>query len=103
MEAAPRSPKQKKEGEEIMKGHIRERGKGRWYVVLDDYSSGNRRRRWVSLPGCRGKREAILAAARLTVEAQDGGAVDPSRLTVGVFIERWLDHMKSQVGARAHE
>jgi hypothetical protein len=43
-----------------MRGHIRQRGEGHWYAVIDirDPVTGTRRRKWISLPDCKGKREA---------------------------------------------
>ncbi len=47
-----------------MKGHIRERGKGNWYAVLDirDPATGKRKRKWHSLKAT-GKREAQIECA----------------------------------------
>jgi hypothetical protein len=43
-----------------MKGHVRERGAGNWYAVLStrDAETGKRKVKWISLPGCKGKRDA---------------------------------------------
>ena len=43
-----------------MKGHVRERGKSNWYAVLSmrDSQTGKRKVKFVSLPDCKGKREA---------------------------------------------
>jgi hypothetical protein len=47
-----------------MKGHIRERSRGRWAIVLDTRdSTGKRKRRWHSFVGT--KREAQIECARL--------------------------------------
>jgi hypothetical protein len=66
-----------------MKGHIRERSPGRWAIVIDvhDSQTGARKRRWHSFKG--NKRGAQVEAARLISEAQQGGAVDPSRTREG--------------------
>jgi integrase len=74
-----------------MRGHVRERGAGRWYAVLEGRDpSGGRRRRWVSLPGAKGRRQAQIACAKLIAEQQHGTAVDPSRLTVSQYVDRFL-------------
>jgi integrase len=72
-----------------MKGHIRERSPGRWAIVLDvcDPQTGARKRRWHSFKG--NKRQAQIECARLVSEAQQGGAVDPSRITLAEFIDRF--------------
>jgi integrase len=85
-----------------MRGHIRERSPGRWAIILDVRdSTGTRKRRWHSFKGT--KREAQVECARLISELQSGNAVDPSRMTVAAFLERWIEHMASQVSPRSHE
>jgi len=90
-----------------MRGHVRERppGSGNWYAVIDvpDPVTGNRRRKWHSLSECIGKRQAQAACARLITELQGGTYLEPSRLTLAQFLERWLEHMRSQVAPRSHE
>lgn len=74
-----------------MRGHVRERGAGHWYAVIEGHDpSGKRRRRWVSLPGCKGRRQAQLACAKLIAEQQHGTAVDPNRMTVSEYLARFL-------------
>jgi site-specific recombinase XerC len=71
-----------------MKGHIRERSPGHWAIVLDTQdATGKRKRRWHSFAGT--KRQAQLECARLISEIQDGGAVDPCRITVAEFLDRF--------------
>ena len=72
-----------------MKGHIRERSRGRWAIVLDvrDSQTGERKRRWHSFAGT--KRQAQVECARLISEMQGGVAVDPSRITIAAFLDRF--------------
>jgi integrase len=87
-----------------MKGHIRERSPGHWAIVIDvgrDPETGERRRRWHSFLGT--KRQAQDEAARLITELKAGTAVEPTKLTVTAFLERWLEHTKSQVAPRSIE
>jgi integrase len=72
-----------------MRGHIRERSPGHWAIVIDahDVQTGKRRRRWHSFKGT--KREAQIECARLISEVQQGGAVDPSRITLAEFLDRF--------------
>jgi integrase len=86
-----------------MKGHIRERSPGHWAIVIDarDSQTGKRKRRWHSFAGT--KRQAQVEVARLLTELKGGTAVEPSRLTVAAFLERWIEHMQGQVSARSHE
>jgi integrase len=86
-----------------MKGHLVERSPGRWAIILDvrDPETGKRRRKWHSFKG--GKRAAESECARLIADMQSGGYVEPAKTTVAAFLERWLDHMRSQVAPRSHE
>jgi integrase len=86
-----------------MKGHLRERSPGHWAIVLDvrDPETGKRRRKWHSFKGT--KREAQIECARLVSEISGGAYIEPAKTTVGQFLDRWLEHMKSQVAPRTHE
>jgi integrase len=85
-----------------MKGHIRERSPGHWAIVIDVHNAnGARKRRWHSFTGT--KREAQVECARLLTELKAGTAVEPSRMTVTVYFERWLEHMQGQVSPRSLE
>jgi integrase len=72
-----------------MRGHIRERSPGRWAIVIDarDPQTGERKRRWHSFAGT--KRQAQIRCAELVAEVQSGGAVDPSRVTVEAYFDRF--------------
>jgi len=86
-----------------MKGHIRERSPGHWGIVIDAHDAqGQRKRRWHSFQGT--KREAQVECAKLIAEAQGGGAVDPSRITLGDFLDRFLrDWVPLHLAARSVE
>lgn len=77
-----------------MKGHIRERGKGNWYAVIDarDPVTGARKRKWHSLEA-RTKRDAQVKLASLIASVDQGSYVEPTRVAVGEFvrarIEQW--------------
>jgi integrase len=73
-----------------MTGHVRRRGKTSWEIKFDvgqDPLTGKRRIRYSSFKGT--KRGAEIEAARLVARAADGALVDPSKLTVGQFFDRW--------------
>jgi len=78
-----------------MKGHVRERGAGNWYAVIDrrDPATGKRKRQWLSL-NANGKREAETECARLI---SGGSDLVPSKTTMAEFLDRWLEHVKSQI------
>jgi integrase len=101
---APAGAGIKTEGGKIMKGHVRERGKGNWYAVLSikDPQTGKRKVKFVSLPDCKGKREAQQQLARLVTEMQTGAYVEPDKATLAQFLERWLDHIRTRVSPRTY-
>jgi integrase len=86
-----------------MKGHIRERSPGHFAIILDqrDPATGKRKRKWHSFAGT--KRQAQIECARLISDTSDGSYVEPSKVTVLQFIERWLKHIKPNVSPRTHE
>ena len=88
-----------------MKGHVRERGAGHCYAVVDvrDPTTGERKRKWHSLPDCKGKRDAQTACARLISDMKAGAYVEPSKITLKEFLERWLLHIKPNVSPRTRE
>jgi integrase len=86
-----------------MKGHIRERSPGRWAIVLEirDPETGKRKRKWHSFEGT--KRAAQIECSRLISDLSGGAYVEPARTTVAEFLERWLDHARTQVSPKSHE
>ncbi|MET4170814.1 integrase [Bradyrhizobium sp. LA6.1] len=86
-----------------MKGHLRERSPGHWAIILDqrDPGTGKRKRKWHSFTGT--KRQAQVECARLISETNDGSYVEPSKLTVLQYFDRWLKHIKPNVSPRTHE
>ena len=86
-----------------MRGSIRERSPGHWAIILDqrDPATGKRKRKWHSYQGT--KRQAQIECARLISEMKGGAYVEPSKLTLAQFFERWLKHIKPNVSPRTHE
>jgi integrase len=86
-----------------MKGHLRERSPGHWAIILDipDPNTGKRRRKWHSFKGT--KRQAQIESARLISVVQAGSYLEPSKTTVAEYLEKWLEHIKSQVSPRTAE
>jgi hypothetical protein len=73
-----------------MTGHIRRRGKQSWELKFDlgvDPVTSKRRIRYTSFKGTR--RDAQLELARLVAQNAAGEGVDPSRVTVAEFMQRW--------------
>ncbi len=87
-----------------MKGHIRRRGKRSWAIVIDlgRDANGRRRQKWITVKGLR--RDAERELARIINEIETGEFVEPSKMTVGEYLERWLsDHARTRVGAKTFE
>jgi integrase len=87
-----------------MKGHIRERGTGNWYAVIDmrDPATGKRKRKWHSLEA-KGKREAQIECATLISSIKAGTYLEPDKTTLASFVGHWLNDIKARVSPRTHE
>ena len=89
-----------------MKGHVRERGAGNWYAVLDvrDPATGKRRRKWHRLKA-NGTREAQAACAKLIADLKEGSYVEPSRTTVDQYLRSRLEQWRASgaISAKTHE
>jgi integrase len=72
-----------------MRGHIRRRGKNSFELKYDagPDATGKRRIRYVNFKG--DKRAAQLELARLIAEHAAGASIDPLKITVGDFLNRW--------------
>ena len=72
-----------------MTGHIRRRGERSWELKYDvgTDTAGRRKTRYASFKGT--KRDAAIELAKLVAGAATGEQVDPSRITVGEFLDRW--------------
>jgi integrase len=84
-------------------GHMTERSPGRWAIVISvkDAATGKRKRQRHSFAGT--KREAQVERTRLLAAINAGTAIDPNKLTVASFFERWIEHMQGQVSPRTLE
>jgi integrase len=85
-----------------MKGHLRERSPGHWAIILEqrDAGTGIRKRKWHSFAGT--KRQAQIECARLISEMKGGTYLEPSKITLAQFLDRWLEHMVSQISSKSH-
>jgi len=75
----------------------------KWWLVIDEprESGGRRKRRWHKFAGT--KRQAEAKRAKLLAAIEDGSYVEPSRETVGAYLERWLMHIESHVAKKTFE
>lgn len=87
-----------------MKGSIAQRSPGTWSIRLEmpSESPGVRKQKRVTFRGT--KREAERELTRLLHEVNTGGYVDPARVTVAEYLEKWLEsYAKSSVSAKTYE
>ena len=87
-----------------MKGHVRKRGKASWAIVIDigRDASGKRRQKWHAVKGTKTQAEAELT--RLMNELRVGEYVEPSKMTLTTYLERWLrDYAKPRVSPKTYE
>lgn len=87
-----------------MNGHIRQRGKHSWAVVLDlgRDSLGKRRQKWHTVHGT--KKDAQRRLTELLHQFNTGTYVEPTKLTLGDYLERWLtDYAEPNVAAKTFE
>jgi integrase len=89
----------------MSRGHIRRQGEGSWQIKFDlsrDPVTGKRRIRYVSFRG--NKRQAQNELTRLMAEHAAGASVDPSKITVAEFLDRWdADYAAVHVSAKTRE
>ena len=80
-----------------MKGSVQRTGEGRWRLVfdLDRGYDGKRRQKVIRFKG--NKKAAETEMRMLLSEYENGGFVEPSRLTVGEFLKTWLEHITHSV------
>src|SRR5512132_430676 len=83
-------------GGQAMRGTVIKRGNG-YSVILDlgRGPDGKRIRKWH--PGYRTKRDAERARVKLLAELDNGGYVDPAKLTLAEYLERWLTYKAGRV------
>ena len=70
---------------------------------IDDYVPFAVTRASIDVSFAGTKRQAQIRCAELIAELQSGGGIDPSNISVGEFLVRWLDHMQGQVSPKSLE
>ena len=74
-----------------MRGHITQRSKGSWSLVIDlgrNPVTRKKRQQWVTVHGARKAAEKSLS--ELLHELDTGAYVKPVKQTFGQFLEQWL-------------
>ncbi|MGN6361284.1 MAG: site-specific integrase [Thermomicrobiales bacterium] len=80
------------------RGHVRQRGR-RWYVVVDrprDPLTNKRNQAWLPTDA-RTRREAERERTRILHELDQGARLDPARITIAEYIERWLTRQARRI------
>jgi integrase len=75
-----------------MRGHIRQRSKGSWSIVIDvgrDPETGKRRQQWYTVKGTKKDAERELREKLRSVET--GSYVKPERTSLGEYLKHWVD------------
>lgn len=79
-----------------MRGSLRRRYAGSWSIILDlgyqvDPETGRRKRKqkWITVRGT--KRDAERRLAELVTDTNKGTFVEPTKITVGEWLDRWLE------------
>jgi len=88
-----------------MKGYIRQRSKGKWEITIDrgrDPSTGKRQRHFETVKGI--KKDAQRRLHELLLSVDNHTYVKPTRMTVGQFLEDWLqDYVAIHTAPRTRE
>jgi len=89
----------------IMRGHLTQRSNGSYSIVLDlgkDTVTGKRKQKWITIRGS--KKEAEKELAKHINDFNTGSFVEPTKLTVGGFLNRWLvDYAEIKVSPKTLE
>jgi integrase len=87
-----------------MRGHIKQRAKGSWSIVIDlgRDALGKRKQKWSTVRGT--KKEAQAELTRLLNELNTGEYVEPSRMLVSEYLKQWLkDYAEPSVSPKTCE
>jgi len=88
-----------------MKGHIRQRARHSWTIVIDagkDPDTGKRQQQWHTIKGT--KRDAQRILNEILVALEKGSYVRPSKLTLGEWLSQRLDgHVMMHTTPRTQE
>ena len=86
------------------RGHIQQRSPGSFrlrYTLGKDPVTGKRRTATATVRGTR--KDAERELTRLLRTTDTGEHVDPSRMTVGQWLDLWLDTIRAEVSQKTHE
>jgi integrase len=86
-----------------MTGHIRKRGKRSWAVVIDlgRDPDGRRKQKWHTIRGT--KNDAVRRLTEILHSLDSGLYIEPSKLTVEIYLEKWLEVVKANITGKTFE
>ena len=86
-----------------MNGHIVTRGKGRQAIVIElgQDETGKRRQKWISFKGT--KQQAKEQMREILREMSAGEYVEPAKITLGTFLEQWLEYAETHTASTTFE
>src|ERR1051325_3322419 len=85
-------------------GHIRERSPGAWeirYSLGTDPANGKRKIATATIRG--GKRDAERELRKRLVAVDKGDRVDPTKMTAGEWLDRWLSITKPEISPATYD
>lgn len=83
-----------------MRGYLKQRYKGSWSLVVDDYATDattgtrKRRRKWITFRGTRKQAEKKLTD--VLGQMDRGEFVEPTKLTLGDWLREWLPGVETR-------
>lgn len=87
-----------------MRGRIFKKYKSSWTIVISlgrDPETGKRKQKWVSVKG--NKKQAERKLTELLYQLDGGANLDPSKITLEVYLRMWLQEIKPNVAPRTYE
>src|SRR2546423_472529 len=88
-----------------MTGSLKKRSEHSWSLVIylgRDPVTGKARQKWHTVNG--NKKQAQAELTRLLNDLNTGAYMEPSRLTVSEYLEKWLaDYAKTNVSGKTYE
>lgn len=84
----------------MARGHIRERGEGSWEVRIAGGRTEKGRRRTITKTIRGTKEDANRKLTELLRERDTGSAIDPSRTTLGQYLDQWLADLRVEPKTR---
>lgn len=86
-----------------MKGHITQRAKGTWSVIVElgRDANGKRKQKWITVKGTKKKAQSELN--QLLVSLDQGTYVEPTKQTVAEFLRLWISITESKVAPKTFD